>query len=180
MTLPDLEDLNLFWINLMCIFVIIKGIIHVFYFYLVRLVNVSINDFGAGDDVAVVLGLGALEVPPGTAVAVGAVPGGLAPLPVDVTGIVGWVVSVAGASGPTPPSGTSSSASSATSPASSVVPAGWLGGGCCYFCCGVSFGEGGHDGGVGGVGGPDIVSFVEDVLPGGGVESHVSDGGSDD
>ena len=103
MTLPDLEDLNLFWINLMCIFVIIKGIIHVFYFYLVRFVNVSINDFGAGDDVAVVFGLGVLKVPPGTAVAVGAVPGGL--------------------------------------------------------------------------GGPDIVSLVKDVLPGGGVECHVSNGG---
>ena len=136
MTLPDLEDLNLFWINLMCIFVIIKGIIHVFYFYLVRLVNVSINDFGAGDDVAVVLGLGGLEVAPGAPVTVGAVPGGLPELPVDVADAAGWVVGVSGT--PVglvlvPASGTASSAS----PASSVVPTGWLpGSGCRDFCGG--------------------------------------------
>ena len=134
MTLPDLEDLNLFLINFWCIFVIVKSIIHIFYFIiLVRFVDVSVDDFGAGDDVAVVLGLGGLEVAPGAPVTVGAVPGGLPELPVDVADAAGWVVGVSGT--PVglvlvPASGTASSAS----PASSVVPTGWLpGSGCRDF-----------------------------------------------
>ena len=124
------------------------------------------------------------------------VPRPLPELPMDSTGVTGWVVRVAGSSGtPTCPrslvvtlvavlsaasagsgrvsASTSSSTSISASAASPTTDS--------SDCGGSSFLglHGCDDCGVGGVGRPDGVSFVEDGFEGGSFEVHVCYGVSD-